>query len=57
MRRFLILACLAEGATGEVLIVYPPIIVRLPFGEAIAGAGLIMGSLAGIGLISLPVAC
>ena len=56
-RKLLIFTALAEGATGVVLFVYPPIIVQLLFGEPIAGAGLILGRLAGICLLALAVAC
>ena len=48
---------LAEGGTGVVLAAYPPIVVRLLFGEGISGAGVITSRLAGFGLIALGVAC
>lgn len=57
MRKLLIFTALAEGGTGVILFAYPPIIVRLLFGEGIAGAGLIMGRLTGLCLIALAVAC
>jgi len=55
--RLLIFTALAEGFTGVILFAYPPIIVRLLFGQEIAGTGLILGRLAGLGLIALAVAC
>jgi hypothetical protein len=39
MRKILALAALGEAATGLILVVYPPIVVRLLFGAEIAGAG------------------
>jgi len=51
------LAALGEAATGVVLLVYPPIVVRVLFGGDIAGAGLVMSRIAGIALMGLGVAC
>jgi len=53
----LTIAALGEGATGLVLLAYPPIVIRLLFGGEIAGAGVIMSRIAGISLIALGVAC
>ncbi len=53
----LALAAIAEAGTGLLLLVYPPIVVRLLFGSEIGGAGVIMSRLAGIALIGLGVAC
>lgn len=57
MKKLLILAALAEAGTGLLLLAYPPIVVRLLFGEEIVGAGIIMSRLVGIALIGLGVAC
>ncbi len=46
-----------EAATGLVLLVYPPIVVRLLFGAEIAAAGMVMSRIAGISLIALGLAC
>ncbi len=57
MKKLLAFTALAEGGTGVILFAYPPIVVRLLFGEEIAGAGMTMGRLAGLCLIALGVAC
>ncbi len=57
MKGLLALAAVGEAATGLVLLVYPPIVVRLLFGADIAGAGMVMSRIAGIGLIALGIAC
>ena len=57
MKKLLVVAALSEGATGLILLAYPPIVIRLLFGEEIAGAGVIMSRVAGISLIALGVAC
>jgi hypothetical protein len=57
MKTLLMIAALAEGATGMVLLAYPPIVIGLLFGGEIAGAGVIMSRIAGITLIALGVAC
>ena len=57
MNTILMLAALAEAGTGVILLVYPPIIVRLLFNAEIVGAGAIMSRLAGIALIGLGAAC
>ena len=57
MKTVLALAAIAEAATGAVLLAYPPIVVRLLFGAEIAGAGEVLGRIAGIALIGLGVAC
>ena len=58
MRRvLLIIASLAEGATGLVLVVSPPVVVRLLFDVEIGGAETIMARVTGIALFSLAVAC
>jgi hypothetical protein len=57
MNKLLALASVGEAALGLVLLVYPPIVVRLLFNAEIAGAGVVMGRLAGIALIALGLAC
>jgi len=57
MKTLLKIASLGEAATGLVLLIYPPIVIRLLFGGVIAGAGVIMSRIAGISLIALGVAC
>src|SRR5271169_2367272 len=57
MKKLLILAAVSEGLTGLILIVYPPIVIRLLFGSEIAGAGVSASRIAGISLIALAVAC
>ena len=55
--KVLALAAVSEGATGVVLLLYPPIVVSLLFAAEITGAGILMSRLAGIALIGLGVAC
>jgi hypothetical protein len=57
MKKLLILATVGEALTGVILLLYPPIVVRLLFGAEIAGAGVVMSRIAGIALIGLGVAC
>jgi hypothetical protein len=57
MKKLLALAAVGETGTGLVLLVYPPIVVRLLFGAEIAGAGEVMSRIAGISLIALGLAC
>lgn len=57
MKRLLIFAALSEGFTGLILLVYPPIVVRLLFGAEITGPGIWVSRFAGIALIGLAVAC
>ena len=57
MNAILMLAALAEGGTGVIMLVYPSIIVRLLFATEIVGTGVIMSRLAGIALIGLGAAC
>lgn len=57
MNTVLMLAALAEAGTGVILLVYPPIVVRLLFATEILGAGAIMSRIAGIALIGLGAAC
>src|SRR5690349_901733 len=53
MNAVLTIAALVEGATGSLLVMYPPIVIRLLFGAEIAGAGLLVSRIAGISLVAL----
>jgi len=53
MKKLLAIAAVGEAGTGFVLLVYPPIVVRLLFAAEIAGAGVVMSRIAGISLIAL----
>lgn len=57
MKTVLLLAALAEGATGAALLVLPSIVLRMLFGVEVAAAGEVTGRIAGIALIGLGVAC
>ena len=57
MNRLLILTAAIEAATGLALIAVPTIVVRLLLGSEISGAGIPLGRVAGLGLLSLGVAC
>lgn len=57
MKKVLVLAAAGEAVFGLVLLVYPPIVVRLLFNAQISGAGMVMSRVAGISLIALGVAC
>ena len=57
MKKVLAFAAIGEAATGLILLVYPPIVVRLLFGAEISGVGVVMSRIAGIALIGLGVAC
>jgi hypothetical protein len=41
INKLLAVAAAGETATGLVLLVYPPIVIRLLFGAEIAGAGIV----------------
>ena len=53
----LAIAAIGEAATGLILSLHPPLVVRLLFGADIAGAGIVMCRIAGLALIGLGVAC
>jgi hypothetical protein len=57
MKTLFALVAVGEAATGLVLLVYPPILVKLLFGAEIAGVGVVMSRIAGISLIALGLAC
>ena len=57
MKNLLVLAAAGEAIAGLILLVYPPILVKLLFGAPIVGAGVVMSRIAGISLIALGLAC
>ena len=56
-KRGLILAAMAEVATGGALLIVPSLVGRLLFGEALAGVAIPVARVTGIALIALGVAC
>jgi hypothetical protein len=56
MNKLLALTAIGEAALGLVLLVHPPVVVRLLFGAEIPGAGMVMSRIAGISLIALGIA-
>ena len=46
-----------EGATGVALIIYPQAVSNLLLGADLAGAGIVVGRVAGIALLSLGLLC
>jgi hypothetical protein len=57
MKKVLALAAAGEAGLGLVLLVYPPIVVRLLLDAEIDGAGTAVSRVAGIALIALGIAC
>lgn len=57
MNKPLAFAALAEAATGVALIVVPSCVARLLFDAEFSGADVAVGRVAGIGLLSLGIAC
>jgi hypothetical protein len=57
MNKLLALTAAGEAVLGLVLLVHPPVVVRLLFGAELPGAGMVMGRITGISLIALGVAC
>jgi hypothetical protein len=57
VKKLLALAAAGEVTVGLVLLMHPPIVVRLLFGAEIAGVGPVMGRVAGLALIGLGIAC
>lgn len=57
MNRLLALAAILEAVTGLTLMIAPAIVARLLLGSDVSGAGLVVGRVAGIALLSLGVAC
>ena len=57
MKSLLAVTGVGEAATGLVLLVYPPIVVRLLLGAEITGVGIVISRLAGAALLAIGVAC
>jgi hypothetical protein len=57
MKRVLMLAAVAEVATGLALLIIPSIVGRLLLGERVTGIAIPVARVAGIALIALGVAC
>jgi hypothetical protein len=57
MNKPLAFAALAEAATGVALIVFPSLVSRLLLGAELSGVAIVVGRVAGMGLLSLGLAC
>ena len=57
MKQVLVLAAVAESATGAALLIVPLLVGRLLLGEDIVGIAATVARVAGIALIALVVAC
>lgn len=57
MKPLLTVTAVGEAVTGFLLLVYPPIVVRLLLGAEIAGVGVVMSRVAGAALLAIGVAC
>jgi hypothetical protein len=57
MNHLLTLAASIEAATGLALLAVPSVVVRLLLGSEISGVSIPIGRVAGLGLLSLGVAC
>jgi hypothetical protein len=57
MKKLLILAAVAEAATGATLIVVPSLVGRLLLGEELTGVAIPVARVTGIALIALGVGC
>jgi len=57
MKNLLALAAIGEVIAGLLVLVYPPIVVKLLFGAEISGVGIVVSRIAGISLIALGFAC
>ncbi len=57
MNRLLTLTAIIEAATGLALMAVPSVVVRLLLGGEISGASIPLGRVAGLGLLSLGMAC
>jgi len=57
MKKLLALAAALEAATGLALMIAPSAVARLLLGECVSGPALALGRVAGIGLVSLGLAC
>ena len=57
MKKVLILAAVAEGATGLALLIVPSLVSQLLLGAELSGVAVVVARVAGIALVSLSVAC
>ena len=57
MTKVLVLAAVAEGATGMALLIVPSLVGRLLLGEELTGIAIPVARVAGIALVALGVAC
>jgi len=57
MKRLLQITALLEAATGLALLTVPAVVVRLLLGGEITGVSISLGRVAGMGLLSLGIAC
>jgi len=57
MKRVLVLAAVAEAATGVALLIVPSLVGRLLLGEDLTGVAIPVARVTGIALIALGVAC
>jgi hypothetical protein len=57
MSRVLVLAAVAEAATGVALLIAPSLVGQLLFGAELTGVAVTIARVAGIALIGLGVAC
>ena len=57
MKKVLILAAVAEAATGAALLIVPSLVGRLLLGEELTGVAIPVARVTGIALIALGVAC
>jgi hypothetical protein len=57
MKKVLIVAAVAEAATGLALLIVPSLVGQLLLGEQLTGVALAVARVAGMGLIGLGIAC
>ena len=57
MKKVLALTAILEGATGLALLVRPSMVIQLLIGDGVSGAGIAVGRVAGLALVSLGLAC
>lgn len=57
LTKLLVLAAVAEGGTGLILLVYPQLAASLLLGAELTNAGIAVGRLYGACLIALAIAC
>jgi hypothetical protein len=57
MKRVLVIAAVAEAATGLMLLIAPSLVTQLLLGAELTGIAIIVARVAGIALVSLSIAC